>query len=74
MNRKISDGTFSLISPVNKSGCYYYRNPTSFLHIAAEVRIFRFLTHKLELRVSFLCEKDLQTMKLLLTHFLTFKN
>lgn len=36
INRKISDGTFSLISPVNKSGCYYYRNPTSFLHIAAE--------------------------------------
>ena len=36
INRKISDGAFSLISPVNKSGCYYYRNPTSFLHIAAE--------------------------------------
>eukprot|EP00111_Clytia_hemisphaerica_P000605 TCONS_00001752-protein len=36
INRKISDGAFSLISPVNKSGLYYYRNPTSFLHIAAE--------------------------------------
>lgn len=35
-NRKVSGGPFSLISPVTKSGLYYYRNPTSFLHIAAE--------------------------------------
>lgn len=35
-HRRKSGGPFSFVSPVSKSGLYYYRNPTSYLQLAAE--------------------------------------